>query len=212
MAEHLELPRPGRLLWTVGWNLTESLGLPGIGYIVGQELAGRNAAMLAGTTVLWLIAIVRKIVTGTVPGLVTISALVMTVQAAVVVTTGSVWFFLLQVPLANLAMAILFARTAPTRKPLIAQLAAEVVALRQPSTHHPGLHRFFQDVTWLWAALFFLMTAGSSIMMVTEPLTLFLLLTTAASVAIVVIGAGLSALWFLAVIRKSGLRVRFAAA
>ncbi len=211
MAEHLELPRPRRLLATVAWNLTESVGLPGVGYVIGQELAGRNAAMIAATAVLWLTALVRKVVTGTVPGLVTISALVMTVQAAVVLTTGSVWFFLLQFPLANLAMCLLFARTAPTRKPLIAQLAAEVVALRQPSTHQPALHRYFQGATWLWAGLFFLLTVGFSVMMVTEPLTLFLLLTTAVTVGAVVLGAALSVLWFAAVIRKSGLRVRFAA-
>jgi hypothetical protein len=211
MADHLELPRPCRLLWTVGWNLAESVGLPGLGYIIGYEFAGRSAAMLAGTAVLWLISMVRKIVTGSVPGLVMISALVMTVQAAVVVTTGSMWFFLLQFPLGNLAMAVLFARTALTRKPLVAQLAAEVVALRQPSTDYPSLNRFFQGATWLWAALFFLMTVGFSVMMVTEPVTLFLLLTTAVTSGIVVVGAGLSALWFLAVIRKSGLRVRFAA-
>ena len=212
MAEHLELPRPGRLLRTVAWNLTESVGLPGVGYVIGQELAGRNAAMIAAAAVLWLTALVRKVVTGSVPGLVTITALVMTVQAVVVVSTGNVFFFLLQFPLANLAMAMLFARTAPTRKPLIARLAAEVVALRQPSTHHPALHRFFQHATWLWAGLFFLMTVGFSVMMVTEPLTLFLLLTTAVTTGAVVVGAALSALWFFSVIRKSGLRVRFAAA
>jgi hypothetical protein len=212
MAEHLELPRPCRLLRTVGWNLTESVGLPGIGYIVGQELAGRNAAMLAGAGVLWLTALVRKVVTGSVPGLVTISALVMTLQAAVVVATGNVWFFLLQFPLANLLLAVLFARTAPTRKPLIAQLAAEVVALRQPSTHHPALHRFFQGATWFWAGLFFLMTVGFSVMMVTESLNMFLVLTTAVTVGIVVAGAGLSALWFVMVVRRSGLRIRFASA
>ncbi|HSZ31624.1 MAG TPA: hypothetical protein VK784_17935 [Pseudonocardiaceae bacterium] len=211
MAEHLELPRPGRLLRTVVWNLTESVGLPGVGYIVGQELAGRNAAMIAAAAILWLVAIVRKIVTGTVPGLVTISALVMTVQAVVVVSTGNVFFFLLQFPLANLVMCVLFARTAPTRKPLIAQLAAEVVALRQPSTHHPALHRFFQGATWLWAGLFFLTTVGLSVMMLTEPLTLFLVLYTAVTVGGVVVGAGLCALWFYRVIRKTGLRIRFAA-
>jgi hypothetical protein len=212
MAEHLELPRPARLMRTVVWNLTESVGLPGVGYVVGQELGGRNAAMIAAAAILWLVAVVRKIVTGTVPGLVTITALVMTVQAVVVVSTGNVFFFLLQFPLANLVMCVLFARTAPTRKPLIAQLAAEVVALRQPSTQHPALHRFFQGATWLWAALFFLTTVGLSVMMLTEPLTLFLVLYTAVTVGGVVVGAGLCALWFYRVIRKSGLRIRFAAA
>jgi len=128
-----------------------------------------------------------------------------------VVGTGNVFVFLLQFPAANLALAVLFARTAPTRKPLIARLAGEVVALRQPSTHHPALHRFFQGATWLWAGLFFLLTVGFSVLMLTEPMTLFLLLTTAVTTGAVVFGAGLSALWFYSVIRKSGLRVRFTA-
>jgi hypothetical protein len=38
----------------------------------------------------------------------------------------------------------------------VARLAAEVVALRQPSAHHPGLHRFFR-ATWLWAGIFLLL-------------------------------------------------------
>src|SRR5580698_1180549 len=210
MAEHLELPRPGRLLRTVVWNLTESVGLPGVGYIVGQELAGRNAAMIAAAAILWLVAIVRKIVTGTVPGLVTISALVMTVQAVVVVSTGNVFFFLLQFPLANLVMCVLFARTAPTRKPLIAQLAAEVVALRQPSTHHPALHRFFQGATWLWAGIFAVSTVGLGVLMAFEPVKIFLLLTTAVTIGGPVVGTLLSAFWFFRVLHRFGLRVRFA--
>jgi hypothetical protein len=195
---------------TVVWNLTESVGLPGVGYVVGQELAGRNAAMIAAAAIMWLVAVVRKVVTGTVPGLVTISALVMTVQAAVVVSTGNVFFFLLQFPLANLGLCVLFARTAPTRKPLVAQLAAEVVALRQPSAHHPGLHRFFQGATWLWAGIFFVTTVGLAVLMTTETVKVFLLLTTAVTIGGVVAGTFLSALWFVRVLRRFGLRVRFA--
>ena len=131
MAEHLELPRPWRLILTAGWNLAESLGLPVAGYFVGAKLGGRDAGMLAATAVVWLTVVGRKVVTRSVPGLLTISALVLTLQTAVVLVTGGV-FFLLQFPLANLGLCVLFARTAPTRKPLVAQLAAEVVALRQP--------------------------------------------------------------------------------
>ncbi len=133
MAEHLELPRPWRLMLTAGWNLAESLALPVAGYYIGAQLGGRGAGMVAATAVVWLTALGRKIFTRTVPGLLTISALVLTLQTAVVIVTGSMIFFLLQFPLANLGLCVLFARTAPTHKPLVAQLAAEVVALRQPS-------------------------------------------------------------------------------
>ena len=51
MAEHLELPRPWRLMLTAGWNLAESLGLPVAGYAIGAKLGGRDAGMLAATGV-----------------------------------------------------------------------------------------------------------------------------------------------------------------
>src|SRR5450631_1394324 len=80
----------------------------------------------------------------------------------------------------NFCMCVLFARTARGPNPLVARLAAEVVALRQPATHHPGLHRFFQGATWLWAGIFLLLTAGLAVMMVTAPAKMFLMLSTAA--------------------------------
>ena len=129
---YLELPRPWRLTVTAGWNLAESLGLPVAGYLAGAKLGGEDVGMVMATAVVWLTVAVRKMATRSVPGLLTISALVLTLQTAVVIATGSTLVFMLQFPLANLALCILFARTAPTRKPLVAQLATEVVALRQP--------------------------------------------------------------------------------
>jgi len=179
-AEDLEVPRPLRLLVT------------------------------AGLAAIWLTALVRKVVTGSVPSLLTISAVVLTVQSAIVLATGELWLFLLQFPLANLCMCVLFARTARGPDPLVARLAAEVVALRQPATHYPDFHRFFQGATWLWAGIFLLLTAGLAVMMVTESATTFLSLSTAATVLLVIAGAGVSALWFLTVLRRLGLRLRFA--
>jgi hypothetical protein len=133
----------------------------------------------------------------------------LTVQTAVGLATGELWLFLLQFPLANLCMCVLFARTASGPRPLVAQLAGEVVALRQPADHHPGLHRFFQGATWLWAGIFLLLTAGLAVLMVTEPASMFLMLSTAATIALVAAGAAASAVWFLSVLRSLGLRTPF---
>jgi hypothetical protein len=108
-------------------------------------------------------------------------------------------------------MCVVFARTAGGPNPIVARLAAEVVALRQPA-NHPGLHRFFQGATWLWAGIFLLLTAGLAVMMFTEPTRVFLMLSTAATAALVVAGTGASTLWFLSVLRRHGLRLRFAPA
>jgi hypothetical protein len=60
---------------TAGWNLAEALGLPVAGYLVGAMLGGLAAGMVAAAGVVWLTVAVRKVVTGSVPGLLIISAL-----------------------------------------------------------------------------------------------------------------------------------------
>lgn len=212
MPEHLELPRPLRMLRTTAWSLTESAGIPLAALAIGAWLGGRNIGLLAGLAAIWATAAVRKIVTGTVPSLLTISAIVLTIQTAVVIATGILWIFLLHFPLANLCMCVLFARTARGPNPLCARLAAEVIALRQPATHHPGLHRFFQGATWLWAGIFLVLAGALGVLMVTEPTATFLMLSTVATVGLTVAGIGASVLWFVSMMRKHGLRVRFAPA
>jgi len=191
--------------------MAESVGLPFGAYIVVTDVVSPDAGLLAGTAVVWMLIAIRKIVSGSVSSLLMISALVLTVQTAVAISTGYMWMFQLQFPLANLAMCVVFARTAPTGKPLVAQLAEEVVALKQPDTHHPGLHRFFQGVTWFWAGLFLLLTLGMSFMMVTEPYKLFMLLSSAVTIGLTLVGAAICVVWFLAVVRRLGLRLRFSA-
>jgi hypothetical protein len=211
MVEHLELPRPLRLLRCTGLSLSESLGLPLAAYVLGAWLGGRNVGLLVGLGAIWATALIRKIISGSVPSLLTISAIVLTVQTVVVLATGVFWIFLLQFPLGYAAMFILFASTARGPNPIVAKLAAEVCALRHPA-QHPGLHRFFKGATWLWAGIFLLLTAGLAVMMVTEPAGTFLMLSTVATVAGIVAGIGASVVWFWSVLRKHGLRVQFAQA
>jgi hypothetical protein len=212
VADGLEVPRPLRLLLTAGWSLAESVGLPVAAYALGAWIYGRDAGLVAGLAAIWLTAVIRKVATGSVPSLLVMSAVVLTLQTAVVLATGELWLFLLQFPLANLCMCVLFARTAGGPNPLVARLAAEMVALRQPAVPHPGLHRFFQGATWLWAAIFLLLTVGLAVLMVTEPTGMFLMLSSAVTAALVVAGTGASTLWFLSVLRRLGLRLRFASA
>ena len=62
----------------------------------------------------------------------------------------------------------------------------------------------------MWAGIFLLLAAGLAVLMVTEPAGLFVTLSTAATAVLVVAGTGVSTLWFLSVLRRLGLRLRFA--
>lgn len=57
-----------------------------------------------------------------------------------------------------------------------------------------------------------LLTAGLAALMMTEPAGVFLMFSTAATIALVIAGAAASAVWFGLVLRRLGLRLRFAPA
>jgi len=210
VGQDLELPPPLRLVRTTAWNLTESIGFPVAALVIGAWLGGRNAGLLAGVGAVWITAGIRKVVTGSVPGLVTIMVVILTLQTALAIGTGDLWIFLLHFPLANLVLCILFARTARSDEPLAEKLAAEVISLRQPEERQPGLHRFFQGATWLWAGVFLLLGACMGALLATQPTATFLVFSVVATAALIVLGVAASVVWLRAVLHRLNLGVHFA--
>ena len=212
MPECLELPRPVPLLRTAGWNLAESFGLPTAGYLVAASLAGRDAGLWAMLAAIWLTAGIRKLVTGTVPGLVGISMIVLTVQTVAAIATGNLLIFLVHFPIANLALCLLFAYTARGHSPIAARLAAEVIGLRCPPVHQPRLTGFFRGVTVLWAGVFLLLAVSLGVLLATIPVTTYVPVWAATTVVLIAAGIVASAVWLRSVLRRLGIGFRFAAA
>jgi hypothetical protein len=210
-ADCLELPRPASLLRTVGWNLAESFGLPTGAYVLAAWLGGRDAGLWAMLAAIWLTACLRKLVTKSVPGLVTISLIVLTVQTLAAIVTGSLWIFLLHFPLANLGLCLLFARTAGGRSPIAARLAAEVIGLRCPPCHQRGMHRFFQGVTVLWASVFLLLAIGLGTLLATIPVGIYVPVWAVTTIVLIAAGIGVSVWWLRSVTRQLGISFRFVA-
>jgi uncharacterized membrane protein len=198
VGQDLELPPPLSLVRTTAWNLTESIGFP--------------VAALAGLGATWITAGIRKVMTGSVPGLVMIMVVILTLQTALAIGTGDLWIFLLHFPLANLVLCVLFARTARSDVPLAEKLAGEVICLRQPPIRQPCLQRFFQGATWLWAGVFLLLGACMGALLATQPTTTFVLFSVVATVALIVLGVIASSVWLRTVLRRHQLGVRFARA
>jgi hypothetical protein len=212
VSECLELPRPIQLMRTVGWNAAESFGLPVAGYAVAAWLGGRDAGLWAMLATIWLTAGARKVLTGSVPSLVMISIVVLTVQTAAAIATGNLLIFLVHFPIANLALCIVFARTARGHSPIAARLAGEVIGLRCPDIHQPRLHRFFQHVTILWAGVFLLLAVSLGVLLATVPLASYVSVWAATTVVLIIAGIVASALWLRSVLRKLSIGLRFAPA
>lgn len=209
MPECLELPRPVRLVRTAGVNLTESFGLPTAGYLLAASFAGRDAGLWAMLAAIWLTAVLRKLLTGAVPGLVMISLIVLTVQTVAAIATGNLLIFLVHFPIANLALCLLFARTARGHSPIAARLAAEVIGLRCPAVYQSRLHGFFQGVTVLWAGVFLLLAVILGVLLATVPISTYVPIWAASTVVLIVGGIAASVLWLRSVLRRLGIGFRF---
>ena len=209
MSECLELPRVGRLLRTAGLNAAESFGLPVGGYAVAASLAGRDAGLWAMLAAIWVTAVIRKLVTGSVPSLVMISLVVLTVQTVAAIATGNLLIFLVHFPLANLGLCIVFAWTARGDSPIAARLAAEVIGLRWPTVYQRQLSRFFRHVTVLWAGVFLLLAVGLGVLLATIPVGTYVPVWAITTVTLIAAGIGASVLWLRSSLRRLGIGLRF---
>jgi hypothetical protein len=205
----LELPRPVRLLRTAGWNLAESFGLPTGCFIVAGSLAGRDAGMWAMLGAIWITALIRKLVTKSVPGLVAISLIVLTVQTLAAIITGNVWIFLVHFPLANLGLCILFAQTARGHSPITARLAAEVIGLRCPAIHQRRLDGYFRHVTVLWATVFLVLALVLGALLLAVPVATYVPIWVVTTIVLIAAGIGISVVWLRSVVRRLDIGFRF---
>jgi hypothetical protein len=212
MTDCLELPRPLHLLRTAGWNAAESFGLPVAGYAIAAWFAGRSAGLWAMLAAIWLTAGLRKLLTGSVPSLVMISLAVLTVQTVTAIATGNLWIFLVHFPIANLALCVVFARTARGHSPIAGRLAAEVIGLRCPAIHQPRLQPFFRHVTMLWAGVFLLLAVSLGVMLGTIPVTTYVPIWAVTTVVLISVGIAASVLWLRSVLRRLSIGFRFAPA
>jgi uncharacterized membrane protein len=208
-SESLELPRPVQLLRSTGLNLAESFGLPLGGYALATSLWGRDAGIFAMLAAIWITAGIRRVVSGSVPGLVAISMIVLTIQAIASVATGSLWIFLVHFPLANFGLCIVFAYTARGHSPLAERLAAEVIGLRSRSLRQPRLNRFFQHVTVLWAGIFLLLAGSLGALLAEDPTVTYVPIWAAITVVFITAGIAVSTLWLRSVLRTLGIGLCF---
>ena len=212
VLQHIELPRPWRLLRTAAVSFGESFGVPVGAFLIVDALAGQRPGLIAGLAATWFVALARKVVTGNVPGLVLMSVVLLSLQTMLAFMTGETWIYLLQIPMAKFMLSLVFARTAPTRSPLVGRLAGEVVALPHVWITHDDLNRFFRGATWLWSVIFLMLSFMLTAMVVTQPLETAMLVSTVGSIGLAVVGAGICIVWFRRVIRRLGLSLRFTAA
>jgi hypothetical protein len=122
--------------------------------------------------------------------------------------TGSAFLYFLQPTVQNFVFALMLVVTIGLDRPLLAKLADDFCALPEVISGHPGIKRFFKHVSLLWALVFLINGVTTILVLATQTVGNYLLVSTAGSYSVVAMGIGLSLWWFRRVLAGNGLRLR----
>jgi intracellular septation protein A len=211
MLEHrttIHLPPIREMLGQAGRPLLEFTLVPLALFWVLLGEVGFNAGLIAGLG--WAgLAIGRRLVVGQkLPTILLITTTLLVVRTVVGLETGSAFLYFLQPTVQNFVFALMLVVTIGLDRPLLAKLADDFCALPKGISGHPGIKRFFKRVSLLWALVFLINGVTTIVVLATQTVGNFLLVSTAGSYSVVAMGIALSFWWFRRALAGNGIRLR----
>jgi uncharacterized membrane protein len=204
---HIEIPRLRTLSRHAGRHVLEATLIP-LGLFYGAiTFFGSSTAVLVALAWSYL-AIGRRLVTRRpVPGLLVLGAFGLTMRTIVALGTGSLFLYFLQPTLTNVVVAGVFIASLPTGRPMAERLAADFCPLPGAFVDHPGVRRFFNRITLLWAGVQLANATITVILLISQPVRTYVWTRSVLSMAMTGAAIGVSVLWFQRSMRRQGIAV-----
>lgn len=216
MPEHrittlVHLPPIRSLVQHAGRPLLESTLIPLALFWVLFTQSGFDAGLYAALG--WsAVAIVRRIVLRRrIPAILIISTVLLIARTVVGLCTGSAFLYFLQPTVQNFVFALLLLATLGFDRPLLAKLADDFCAFPDSLTGHPHIKRFFKRVSLLWAVVFMVNGATTLVVLATQTVGNYLMVSTAGSYSLVGMAVIGSLWWFRRSLAGHGIRLRIGA-
>ena len=213
MPEHrittlVHLPSIGSLLRHAGRPLLESTLIPLALFWILFTKAGFDAGLYAALG--WsAMAIGRRVVMRRkIPVVLIISTILLVARTIVGLCTGSAFLYFLQPTVQNFVFALLLLATLGFDRPLLAKLADDFCAFPDALTGHPHMKRFFKRVSLLWAVVFLVNGATTLVVLATQTVGNYLMVSTAGSYSLVGLAVVGSLWWFHRSMAGQGIRLR----
>ena len=144
------------------------------------------------------------------PGLLLLGALGITARTGIAFATGSVFIYFLQPTLLTVGIAGAFLVSASIGRPLAQRLAADFCPLPDHFMAHPGVRRFFGQLTVLWAFVQLSNAAITLTLLVSQPVGTYVRAHSLSSWVMTATAVGVSAAWFHIAMRRHGIHVSHA--
>jgi intracellular septation protein A len=193
----------GSLLYAVARrglpNVIEATLVPAIMFILIVKTTNTSAAMAA--VLIWAyVAILRRVIRGkTIPAILMLATLGLTVRTAVGLLSGSTFAYFIQPIATTVALAAVFLGSVAIGRPVIARLAHDFCPLAPEVALRPAVLRLFGGLTLLWAGVHIVTAAMTFGLLTTLPVATFVAFKTVACLGVTVTAIVITVFWALRV-------------
>lgn len=130
------------------------------------------------------------------PGLLILGALGLTIRTVTAAATGSTFIYFFQPTLTTVAIAGAFLLSVRTPQPLAMRLATDLFPLPEAVLRRPAVANVFRRITLLWGTLNLISAAGTLGLLISVPVSTFVLSRAAVTASLTLAGIALSMWWF----------------
>lgn len=191
-------------------GLVEATVIPTGLYYAGLLSLGSMWGILAAAT--WTyVMVARRLATGrTIPGLLMLAALGISLRLGVYLLNDSAFVYFVQPIIRTVATALFFAFSVVVGKPLVARFATDFCAFGTDVAHRPAIVSLFRRLTFLWAGAQAAIAAINLTLLLTVPVAVFVGAAAATAWVIMCAGVVLTVSDAVRTTRSDGLRTAVA--
>jgi len=193
-------------------SLIESTIGPGLLFYVVLVMAGFRGALIAALGWSVLAAARRVARRERLPAILVLSLGLLMARTAVAYATGSAFLYFVQPTASTFLVAALFLVSVVARRPLAERLAHDFCPLDPSVLVRPFVRRFFLRVSLLWGVVLATQAGFVLWLLFVSSLRAFVVERQVVSSVLTVGGIIISVLWFVRVMGRAGVSVRFSRA
>ena len=191
-------------------RIIEATVVPAILFIVVGATIGTAAAMVVVLAWGYGMIIGRRLLGRSIPALLTIATLGLTVKTLVGLVSGSAFAYFLQPIATTVAVGAVFFGSVLLGRPFIARVAHDFCPIPPEVARRPSVVRLFAGLTLLWASVQLVNAASTFGLLVSLPVTTFVALKTVMSLSLSATAIAITIAWALRTAKQE--RLMFAVA
>lgn len=209
LCESLMIPGPGAVIRHSYLKVIEGKIVPLALFLGFLHVAGVTGALL--TALAWSLSIVawRRATGRRISGVVVLTTIGLVAKTLIALGTGSVVVYFLQPTITTALVGLAFLVSVPLGKPLAERLAHDFCPFDAATAEHPHLQVFFLRLSLLWAFTSMLNAATTLWLLLTQPITTFVVIKSFMGPSFTAVTLLIAVLWFRRSLARQGVRLVF---